>query len=201
MEKREKTARPINCATCRTHFADLLLDQPFAVTVRDAAASLQTGLNAATGLKDGHVAAQIAHHLAVCAKCRTEFEQLQATCALMDSWTAPEPSTYFDGRLHARLREVQSQQPESLWSRLRSFFLYNTRHKMRPMLAGALSLALIAASGGGTFLGHLGNNQTIAVKASPALNDLKILDKNAQALQQMDQLLDADDSGSAPPSS
>jgi hypothetical protein len=39
----------------------------------------------------------------------------------------------------------------------------------------------------------------VAVQASPTVNDLKILDNNAKALQQMDQLLDSsDDSG--PPS-
>jgi hypothetical protein len=39
------------------------------------------------------------------------------------------------------------------------------------------------------------------VQASPTVNDLKILDNNAQALQQMDQLLDSSDDSSGPPSS
>jgi hypothetical protein len=57
-------------------------------------------------------------------------------------------------------------------------------------------------AGGGTGIEiYLRNNAVVA--ASPAVNDLKILDNNAQAIQQMDQLLDdsapsADDS-SAPP--
>ncbi len=190
----------INCTTCSTYFADLLLDEPFAAAVRDAAARLEAGLDAAAGPEDGRVAMRIAGHLADCVACRKELEQLQATYALMDSWAAPEPSAYFDGRLHARLREVQSEAPEGFWSRVRSFFLYSSRHRMRPVLAGALSLVLIAG-GGGTLLGHFGHNEAIAVKTSPALNDLKILDKNAQALQQMDQLLDSDDDGSAQPSS
>jgi hypothetical protein len=33
------------------------------------------------------------------------------------------------------------------------------------------------------------------------VNDLQILDKNAQALQQMDQLLDSGEDSSAPPAS
>jgi hypothetical protein len=56
-------------------------------------------------------------------------------------------------------------------------------------------------AGGGTFAGFYQHNSAIAVQASPTVNDLKIIDNNAQALQQMDQLLDPGDDNSGPPSS
>jgi hypothetical protein len=187
-----KMVQKINCKTCGGYFADLLLDAPFAAEVRAAE------VRASSPDTVADPARQIAEHLAGCAACRTEFEQLQATYALMDSWAAPEPSEFFDVSLHARLREAQAEEPEGLWSRVRSFFLYSTRRRLRPVLAGALALTVIAGGGGG-FVGFYGHHGTMVVKTSPAVNDLKILDKNAQALQQMDQLLDSNDDSSTPP--
>lgn len=163
-----------DCKTCRIHLADLLLDESYA---------------------SGHP--EIAAHMADCAECRTEWEELQSTFSLLDSWVAPEPSAYFDTKLHARLREAQAEAPEGLWDRMRSFLLLSTGRGLRPALAGALALALVLG-GGGTLAG-LYQHQMVAAQASPAVNDLKILDNNAQALQQMDQLLDSGDDNSAPP--
>jgi hypothetical protein len=62
-------------------------------------------------------------------------------------------------------------------------------------------VALLLA-GGGTFAGRYVGQGT-APQASATVNDLKILDNNATALQQMDQLLDdqapASDDSTAPP--
>ena len=191
-----KMIHKIDCKTCGGYFADLLLDASFAAEVRAAGARGSSPDAVPDAVPD--TALRVAEHLAGCAACRTEFEQLQATCALMDSWAAPEPSAYFDGRLHARLREAQAEEPEGFWSRVRSFFVYSTRRRLRPVLAGALALTVIAGGGVG-FVGFYGHHGTMAVKMSPAVNDLKVLDKNAQALQQMDQLLDSNDGSSAPP--
>ncbi len=166
-----------DCKTCRTALADLLLDTSYAASHPEVAA-----------------------HMAACADCRKELEELQATFALLDNWTAPEPSPYFDSKLHARLREVQASEPEGFWSRTRAFLMYSTGHRLRPVLAGALAVAVMLA-GGGTFAGLYQHNASIAVQASPTVNDLKIMDNNAQALQQMDQLLDSSDDSSGPPSS
>ena len=160
-----------SCKECREHLADLLLD-PAAVP------------------------SEIQSHLAQCAACSKELAGLQATFAALDAWEAPEPSPYFDTRLHARLREAQAAPPEGFWERMRAFFAYSTGRHLRPAMAGALALVLIA--GGGSVLGvhHFGEqNQT-----SATVNDLKILDNNAQTMQQMDQLLDdsSDDSDSSP---
>ena len=166
-----------DCKTCRTALADLLLDESYAAAHPE-----------------------VAEHMAACAECRKELEELQATFALLDNWTAPEPSAYFDGKLHARLREAQAAEPEGFWSRTRAFLMYSTGHRLRPALAGAMALAVVLA-GGGTFAGLYQHPSPVAVQASPAVNDLKILDNNAKALQQMDQLLDSNDDSSGSPSS
>jgi anti-sigma factor RsiW len=163
-----------NCKTCRTHLADLLLDESYAAAHPE-----------------------IAVHMSACAECRAELEELQATVALLDSWTAPEPSAYFDTKLHARLREAQAAGPEGLWGRMRSFLMFSTGRRLRPAMAGALALLLVLG-GGGTLVG-IYQQPPVATQVSPTVNDLKILDNNAQALQQMDQLLDSSDDSSAPP--
>jgi hypothetical protein len=173
----KKMEMKIDCKTCRTSLADLLLDESYAAAHPEVAA-----------------------HMAACAECRKELEELQATLALLDAWKAPEPSAYFDTKLHARLREAQASEPEGFWARTRAFLLYSTGHRLRPALAGALVVAVMLA-GGGTFAGLYQHNAPIAVQASPAVNDLKVLDSNAQAVQQMDQLLDGSDDSSDPPSS
>ena len=172
----KKTDMKIDCKTCRNALADLLLDQSYAAAHPEVAA-----------------------HMAACAECHKELEELQATFALLDEWKAPAPSPYFDTKLHARLREAQVSEPEGFWSRTRAFLTYSTGHRLRPALAGVMVVAVMLA-GGGTFAG-LYHNTPIAVQASPTVNDLKLLDNNAQAVQQMDQLLDASDDSSGPPSS
>jgi anti-sigma factor RsiW len=163
----------IDCNACQTHLVDLLLDESYV---------------------SAHP--EIAAHMAACAECRRELEELQATVALMDAWVAPEPSAYFDAKLQARLREVQASAPEGLWSRMRSFLLFSTGRGLRPAMAGALACVLVLG-GGGTFAG-LYMHSPAAIQASPTVNDLNILDKNAQALQQMDQLLDPATDDSVP---
>jgi hypothetical protein len=65
------------------------------------------------------------------------------------------------------------------------------------------ALAVLMLIGGGTGVGIYEHNNAV-VAASPTVNDLKILDNNAQAIQQMDQLLDdsasSKDDNSGPPS-
>lgn len=153
----------MNCKTCLHSLPDLLLDP--------AAASPE-----ATA------------HVAACADCRQQLHDLRATLAVMDDWVAPEPSAYFDTRLYARLREAQSAPPETLWERLSGFLHSPAGRGMRPALAGALGLAMLL--GGGTAATLLLHHGPIAA-ASPAVNDLRIYDNNAQAVQQMDLLDDA----------
>jgi anti-sigma factor RsiW len=141
-------------------------------------------------------------HLESCTACNEEFESLQATFALLDSWQAPEPSPYFDQKLAVRLREEQAASPAGWFERMKSRLLFNTGRQFRPALAGALALVLLL--GGGAFA-NLSNASFSFSKpaASATVEDLQILDRNDQAFQTMDQLLQDDGSAddSLPPSS
>jgi hypothetical protein len=168
-----------NCKDCRSHLPDLLLDSDYT---------------------SEHP--ELAMHLAACVECRTELADLQSTFALLDDWAAPEPSPFFDSRLHARLREAVAAPPEGFWERTKSFFLFSTGRQLRPAMAGALAFVLLL--GGGTFAGiDLHQRPVTPADASATVNDLKILDNNVQAEQQMDQLLDdsgsSNDDATAPP--
>jgi anti-sigma factor RsiW len=123
-------------------------------------------------------------HLADCAACAREFASLRATFALLDSWQAPEVSPYFDQKLAVRLREEQAAPPAGWFERLKDRLLLNTGRQFRPALAASLALLLIV---GGGSIGI--SNFSHPVQASATVNDLQLLDKNEQALQQMDQLL------------
>jgi anti-sigma factor RsiW len=139
-------------------------------------------------------------HLKSCPACNQEFQSLEATFALLDTWHAPEPSPYFDQKLAVRMREEQALPPAGWFERLRSQLLFNTGRQFRPAMAGALALVLLAA--GGTFadLSGFPHATSSSSKVSATVNDLQILDKNDQALQTMGQLLQdegsSDDSGS-----
>jgi len=158
-----------DCKTCRAHLADLFLDE-------------------------SHIAThpQLAAHLAACKECTTELTALRSTFALLDDWTAAEPSPYFDSQLHVRLREAEAAAPEGFWERTRSFLLFSTGRTLRPALTGALAFAMLIGAGGLDLILHQSH---ISPATSATVNDLKILDNNAQALQQMDQLLDEPTTG------
>ncbi len=141
-------------------------------------------------LEEGYAAShpEFAAHTVNCIPCREELAELRSTFALLDEYRAPEPSPFFDTRLHARLREVEAASPETLWERMRSYLQFSTGRSFRPALAGALAVVMLLA-GGGTFVG-LHHPDHTAPQASSAVNDLKVLDNNEQAEQQMGQLLD-----------
>jgi hypothetical protein len=167
----------MNCKDCQSVFLDLLIDP---------------GAPANAAAKS---------HLEACVECKGEFKSLEATFTLLDTWKAPEPSPYFDQKLAVRLREEQALAPAGWFERLKARLLFNTGRQFRPALAGALALMLVV--GGGTFAdisGFLHPKPQI----SAAVQDLQILDKNDQALQTMDQLLQDDgsaDETATPPSS
>ena len=158
----------MNCKDCQSVFLDLLLDP--GAPANSAARS----------------------HIESCAACKKEFQSLKATLALLDTWTVPDPSPYFDQKLAVRVREEQALAPAGWFERMRSRLLFNTGRQFRPALAGALALVLVV--GGGTFAGVSGMHHP-APQISATVQDLQILDKNDQALQTMEQLLQ--DSGSA----
>ena len=80
---------------------------------------------------------------------------------------------------------------------MRSFLLFSTGQKPASGDGGCAGFGDVGWGRRGLLGVH---QQTPTVAASPAVNDLKILDNNAQALQQMDQLLDSSsDDTSNPP--
>jgi len=165
----------MNCKNCQSVFLDLLLDPT------------------------SHTAAR--SHIESCPECDREFKSIQATFALLDAWKAPEPSPYFDQKLAVRLREERSLPAAGWFERLKSRLLFNTGRQFRPALAGALALVLVV--GGGTFADVSGFLQP-KPQISATVQDLQILDRNDQAFQAMDQLLQDDgstDTNSVPPSS
>ena len=177
----------MNCKICQSVLPDLLLG-----TAAPSGAAASGSATANTQLAAARA------HLATCAACARELASLEATFALLDAWSAPEVSPYFDQKLAVRLREEQAAPPAGWFERLRDRLVFNTGRQFRPALAGALALVLIVGGGGfgiATYPSH-------PVQASAVVNDLQRLDKNEQALQQMDQLLQDDapaDTNSAMP--
>jgi anti-sigma factor RsiW len=175
----------MNCKTCQSALPDLL----FGSSAASSAAS-QARLAAARA------------HIAACVACAQELASFQATFALLDSWQAPAVSPYFNQKMAVRLREEQAAPPAGWFEKLSTRLLLNTGRQFRPALAGAMALLLIV--GGGSF-GISTLPHPHPIQAAAAVNDLQILDKNEQALQQMDQLLQDDstdkDTVAAPPQS
>jgi anti-sigma factor RsiW len=162
----------MNCTTCKAELPGLLLDP-------------------GTDATQTHVAVRA--HLDGCAACSVELAALRRTFDLLGAWQAPEPSPYFDQKMRVLLREEQARPPAGWLERLRERLLFNTGRQFRPALAGALALLLVA--GGGTFVGITRFVQPAPASntASATVDDLQILDRNEQAIQQMDQLLQDDD--------
>ncbi len=135
-----------------------------------------------------------AAHLRSCPPCTEEYLSFQETFGLLDSWKPVEPTPFFDGKLNARIREVQAAPAMSWLERLQTRFLFNTGRNFRPAMAGALAVALLAGVGGGSYLSLSHPSSIIPVEASAAINDLQILDRNDQTFKQMDELQQDDDS-------
>ncbi len=139
-------------------------------------------------------------HIASCAECAREFRSMEATFALLDDWKTPEPSAYFDQKLSVRLREEQALGPAGWLERMKARLLFNTGRELRPALAAGLALLLVAGGGAALDLSSFTHPRP---QVSATVQDLQILDKNDQAIQTMDQLLQDDASGneSGPPMS
>lgn len=162
-----KTEIKPDCKTCRSHLPDILLDRGYAAKQPELAAHFET-----------------------CTDCRAELNELLSTFDLLDEYVAPEPSPYFDSRLHARLREAEAAGREGLWERMRSYLAFSTGRSFQPAIACALALILVIGGSGTFFQMHSFQQVPENPTASATVNDLKVLDNNIQAEQQMNQLLD-----------
>ena len=131
-------------------------------------------------------------------KAVPDEQAIRDVMLLLDEWKSPEPSPWFDARMHARFREEQTREPEGFLARVRDRMLFNNRAALRPMMAGAMALLLVAGGGSYWQAAHIPTASRVGVSA--AVQDLQILDNYAQAIQQMDQLLD-DNNDNDPPQS
>ena len=167
-------SKKMNCKTCQDVLPNLLFDP---AAPENAAARA---------------------HIATCAACAQELASFEATMSLLDTWQTPAVSPYFDQKLAVRIREEQASPAPGWFEQIRTRLLLNTGRQFRPALAGVMALLLIV--GGGTF----GISTFHTAQVSATVNDFQILDKNEQALQQVDQLLQenasADDTGATPQS-
>ncbi len=132
------------------------------------------------------VPAEAVQHVKECSHCAGELKELQATMQLLNAWKAPEPSPYFDTRLAVRLREARESEAPGWLERLRLRLLFGSDLHLRPAAAAAFALLLVV--GGGSYLGVVSLNRTIGTQqqaVSATVNDLELLDSNAQTLQQL----------------
>ncbi len=143
-------------------------------------------------LLDPHaVPAKVQAHVAECGDCQAELRKLEAAMQLLDTWEAPEPSPYFLTRLDARMREERQAAPAG-WlargvARIRASVAYGPGLHVRPLAAMALTVVLLF--GGGAYLSV--NEVYQPAQPTPlaaTVNDLQILDSNAQVLDQMESL-------------
>jgi len=144
--------------------------------------------------------AKVTTHVAECAPCAKELDELRSTMALLDTWEAPEPGPYFMTRLQARLDEERQAAPAgwpARWiARMRDRIAYGPQLHARPIAAMALTAVLLL--GGGTYLGITNWDQTPAAPPQAAVvHDLQILDNNAQLLDQLESLSSTDNSNNA----
>ena len=156
------------CAAMEEKLADLLLDESSAD-------------------------AKVKDHVAECASCREELEELRATMGLMDAWTAPEPSPYFMTRLNARMREEREAPRLGWFARMRDRFMYGPQMHAGPLAATALTVLLLI--GGGAYLGVSNVEQPVQQPSVNAgvVHDLQTLDSNKQVLDQLEAISDNPD--------
>jgi len=150
--------------------------------IRELMPDLASGLSTVTPQMDEHFRA--------CSECSETLAGFRQTMLLLDEWQAPEPSPYFDTRLHARLREETAKQPVGLFASLGASSL-RTSWFRKPALA--FSLAAILVVGITLFRGdgyrYRETNSMAAVPGS-AVGDLQALDKNHDLYSDFDVLDD-----------
>jgi hypothetical protein len=133
------------------------------------------------------VPAEAMQHVKECPGCAGELKEVEATMQLLDGWKSPEPSPYFDTRMAVRLREARESEAPGWLERLRLHFLFGSNMHLRPAVAAAF--ALLVTISAGSYMGVESFNHTVAPHHQPAVsatvNDLELLDSNAQTLQQL----------------
>jgi len=134
-------------------------------------------------------------HMAACPACQKEFASLRSTMDVLDTWTTPEPSPYFDVRLRARLREVKQQEAATAGGRIAHWFAKIGIQHVSWKPAAAVAFAALLAVGGGMYRFGIGVDRTsgpVAVNQPCPVVDLQALDQNQQVLNELQELDDND---------
>jgi hypothetical protein len=131
----------------------------------------------------------VREHMAACAGCKNEFESMRSTMNVLDTWTAPEVSPYFDVRFRARLREVKEQEQHG---RAASWLEKIGIRQLTWKPLAALSCAVVMAIAGGVYVGSGGFPSATHTQANLEcpVTDLQALDKNQQVLNELQDLDD-----------
>ena len=132
-------------------------------------------------------------HMLGCAACESEYKSMLSTMNVLDTWTTPEPSPYFDVRFRARLREVKEQEQRNRFARW--FEKIGIRQlTWKPIAATGFALVLAV----GVYIETPGNviKKRPVVEAACPVVDLQALDNNQQELNELQDLED-DSSSSA----
>ncbi len=133
-------------------------------------------------LESGQAPAAVEEHVRSCAACTAEVASLRQTMSLLDTWTVPEPSPYFDSRLRARLHEA-AVEPVSWWAALR-----------RPAMALVFTLIIavgVSIHSGrpvGTRAGVATEGPRVVAQPGTAVGDLQALDKDRDLLANIELL-------------
>lgn len=138
----------------------------------------------------GELTADETKHLENCTACAGQLKAMRATMELLDEWTTPEPSPYFDVRLQARLREEMAK-PQAGWlSWIR-----------RPVLAAALTVLMGVGVGlfftrtSGIYKSGIENSisdNLVAPEPGTAVGDLQSLEANHEMYSDFELLDDLD---------
>ena len=136
-------------------------------------------------------------HLVGCADCAAELAEFRQTMAMLDEWSAPEPSPYFETRVMARVRE------ESTLGASRMSWL---GWMWKPVMGVALATALVAGvtvyqqmphSVGGPVANLGANPATMAGSArGTAVADLQAFDESRQSYSDFEVLDELQPDGS-----
>ena len=135
---------------------------------------------------EGNAAPQeVRSHVAECVACAAEVNSLRKTMALLDEWSAPEPSPYFAVRLEARLREEKdAAQRRGFLGSLQAGWL---RLRWQPVMAASLSFAIAVG-----VIVYQTSHTPRESRPSAAVADLQALEKNADVYNNLDLVYDDD---------
>jgi hypothetical protein len=142
--------------------------------IRELMPDMAAGLGAATP--------EVSKHIESCADCATQLTEFRQTMALLDEWTAPEPSPYFDVQLRARLRE-EAAKSTAWWHWIRKPALAVSLAALM-----AISIVLVRTDAGRDKQQIIVDNIEITAEPGTAVGDLLALDKNNELYSDFDLL-------------